>query len=351
MTILAIGIYSGLSLAKAGAVAFLCVGALVFSFWIAMRWIRWIRKARQLYKVHGDAKEATLDLMRKVCGSCSDCEGCPVFDWCSGKTNRLSNALCECPHQLAMKKEFNWNSFLGALNCVVERLNEVFQNIHRFTSDLSHQMRTSLSAIHSVGEIALRKKRSVEEYEETIGTMLEETERLEQMVSELLHCLSSNSKNQGEVELFQLDHLLSDVICLFNPLAEEKNISIFTDMTPIGIRAKKELLKSTFQNLIANAIQYSPHGSKISISMQRDKEWIKVTVSDNGPGIRPEEQTKIFNRFYRGSSAKNSGFGFGLGLAIAREAVLVSKGKIWVESEMGKGSSFIVMLPFAGSNK
>jgi heavy metal sensor kinase len=249
----------------------------------------------------------------------------------------------------------NSNDEFGRLatvfNDLFSRLNRSFEELRRFTADASHELRTPLTAIRSVGETALQSDLSAEGYREVIGSILEEVDRQRNLVENLL-TLARSDANQVHLrpEVLNLCNEVKAVVELLCVLAEEKKQNIITDISVIVmVKADRYALRQALLNIIDNAIKFTPDSGSIRVTVKLLQKTVAVVeIFDQGPGINPKDQTKIFNRFYRIDKSRSSGYGgTGLGLSIAKWAVEVIGGKIEVESELGKGSRFRILLPTA----
>ena len=236
-----------------------------------------------------------------------------------------------------------------AFNATLARLEAAFDQLRRFTADASHELRTPLTAIRSVGEVALQVPKSATEYRDVIGSMLEETDRLTRLVDSLL---TLSRADAGHIQVQRTDISLlgleQEASSLVEVLAEEKQqrISVEGDPTLI-VSGDRLILRQALVNLIDNAIKYSPAEAEILVRVAAGKDsQLIVEVVDQGPGVRQEHQSRIFDRFYRVDSARSREWGgAGLGLAIARWAVEIHGGQITLQSVEGRGSTFRVALP------
>jgi len=236
-----------------------------------------------------------------------------------------------------------------AFNNLLARLEQSFEQLRRFTSDASHELRTPLTSIRSVGEVALQKNANGKEYRDTIGSMLEEVNRLTALVDSLLTISRADS---GSIQLhptaFSAMVLAREAAGLFEVLIEEKGQQIAVagpeDITLTGDRL---FLRQALVNIIHNAVKYSPAGGAIAVRVQEEPAGgIRVEVADSGPGIAPEHSEKIFDRFYRvDESRSREAGGAGLGLSIALWAVRVHGGDIRLLSRQGRGCTFQIWLP------
>ena len=234
-------------------------------------------------------------------------------------------------------------------NDMLGRLQAAFDQLRRFTSDASHELRAPLTAIRSVGEVALQDQRSPAEYRDVIGSMLEEVDRLTRLSERLL---ALSRADAGHVQLQREDiplvRLAKEASSVVEVLAEEKQqqIDIEGDANLV-VSVDRLILRQAIVNLLDNAIKYSPPGSQILVRVQSggDKQ-VFLDAVDQGPGIPSEHQPHVFDRFFRVDKARTREWGgAGLGLSITRWAVEVHGGDITLESEEGKGSMFRVSLP------
>ncbi len=242
------------------------------------------------------------------------------------------------------------DGLIGTINGMIGRLEASFKRMAEFTADTSHELRTPLCAMRGEAEVLLRRPRMPEEYQEALVHFIEEFDRLNQMISDLI-LLSKFDAAQMELKKtpLRLDLLIKEMGSLFEVLAEQKGLA-FEVETPeeVTLVGDKVRLQQLFTNLIDNAIKYTSKGS-IRIHLEKRGETAVVRVKDTGIGISKEEQDKIFRRFYRidKSRSKETG-GVGLGLNIADWIVRGHHGRMEVESEPGRGSTFTVYLSLSG---
>ena len=233
-------------------------------------------------------------------------------------------------------------------NDTLQRLDNSFAELKRFTADASHELRTPLTALRMVGEVALRQGGSPASLRDTIGSMLEEAQRLHDLIESLLTLARMESGNVSvRLEAASLTELAAEARESLLVLASEKQQAIeLIGGDGVTASADRVLLRQALVNIIHNAIRYSPPGRVITIRVSHRDAHCVVEVADQGPGIPKEHHPKIFERFYRvdRSSSRTEG-GHGLGLAIAKWSVERQNGRIEVESEPDKGSVFRIVLP------
>jgi heavy metal sensor kinase len=234
-------------------------------------------------------------------------------------------------------------------NRLLARLEESFEQLRRFVSDASHELRTPLASMRSVGEVGLEKAATAADYRNTIGSMLEEVNRLTGLVEALLAAARGDTDRPVLVRsVIPVADLVREATGLLEVLVEDKDqqLVVTTDVTG-AIEGDRTLLRQALVNLVHNAIKYSPRASTIYVQASTDKEGrVVVNVSDNGPGIAKEHIGKVFDRFYRVEQARSrDAGGAGLGLSIAKWTVEAHGGTIAVESSPGHGARFQIQLP------
>jgi heavy metal sensor kinase len=235
----------------------------------------------------------------------------------------------------------------AVFNDTLQRLENSFAELKRFTADASHELRTPLTALRTVGEVALRAGDNPAALRDTISSMLEEAQRLNDLVESLLTLARMESgKITGKPEPIRLAEVAAEVRDSLNVLATEKrqNLELAGEDT-ITATADRLLLRQALMNIVHNAIRYGAAETRISIrTSQRDGNAL-IEVIDQGPGIASEHLPRVFERFYRVDKARSPAEGGqGLGLAIAKWSVEHQGGRIEVESKVGVGSTFRIVL-------
>lgn len=241
---------------------------------------------------------------------------------------------------------------LGRLGTVfnetLQRLENSFDELRRFTADASHELRTPLTALRAAGEVALRHQRDPAELRETIGIMLEDAQRLQDLVESLLALARAEADGQPLPRApVAFGTLAREAAESLRVLAEEKEQHLLVELTDDSpVPADAGLLRQALLNIVHNAIRYTPAGGGIAVRCHRRHNEAVIEVEDTGEGIAPEHQAHLFERFYRVDKARSRAEGgAGLGLAIARAAVERHGGRIELESAPGKGSLFRIILP------
>jgi heavy metal sensor kinase len=250
----------------------------------------------------------------------------------------------------------NQTDEIGRLTTVINgtfaRLESSFDQLRRFTADASHELRTPLAVVRGLGEAAVAQRRSPEDYEEAIGSMLEEIDRMTNLVETLLRLSRGDADTiRLSREPVDLGQLVRDVVGSLGILAEERDQRLVFDITDdVIVSADRLVLREAVTNLLDNAIKYSPTGSRIALRVERSRDEALLAIEDDGPGIAPEHRERVFHRFFRVDEARSRDRGgAGLGLAIAKWAVEIHGGKIAVIGRAGAGSEFRIVLPFAPS--
>jgi signal transduction histidine kinase len=216
---------------------------------------------------------------------------------------------------------------------------------------VTHEMKTPLTAIQGSSELIGRYAMTEEKRKQMAGLINTESKRLAQMIETFL---SVERLSAGQMELKHEPFTAADVMnkCIgrIRPLAERKSIEIRSEDLPQGtLVGDSELMEYAFYNLLTNAVKYSPPKTLVTVSGDREKGRLRVSVEDQGIGIAPRDAKKIFEKFYRTDTAERSGEkGTGIGLSIVEQIVTQHGGSIAVSSEVGKGSRFTISLPCPG---
>ena len=222
-----------------------------------------------------------------------------------------------------------------------------------FVSNVSHELRTPLTSVKSYLE-ALDEGALYEPVApDFIKVSLNETNRMMRMVTDLLHLSRiDNATSHLDVELINFTAFITFILNRFDKIRaqdEEKKYELVRDypITSVWIEIDTDKMTQVIDNILNNAIKYSPDGGKITVSMKTTDDQMILSISDQGLGIPKEDLPKIFDRFYRVDKARSRAQGgTGLGLAIAKEIIKQHNGFIWAKSEYGKGSTFTIVLPY-----
>lgn len=222
-----------------------------------------------------------------------------------------------------------------------------------FVSNVSHELRTPLTSVKSYLEALDEGALSEPVAPDFIKVSLDETNRMMRMVTDLLHLSRiDNATSHLDVELINFTAFITFILNRFDKIRaqdDEKKYEIVRDypITSVWIEIDTDKMTQVIDNILNNAIKYSPDGGKITVSMKTTDDQMILSISDQGLGIPKEDLPKIFDRFYRVDKARSRAQGgTGLGLAIAKEIVKQHNGFIWAKSEYGKGSTFTIVLPY-----
>ena len=222
-----------------------------------------------------------------------------------------------------------------------------------FVSNVSHELRTPLTSVKSYLEALDEGALSEPVAPDFIRVSLDETNRMMRMVTDLLHLSRiDNATSHLDVELINFTAFITFILNRFDKIRaqdEEKKYEIVRDypITSVWIEIDTDKMTQVIDNILNNAIKYSPDGGKITVSMKTTDDQMILSISDQGLGIPKEDLPKIFDRFYRVDKARSRAQGgTGLGLAIAKEIIKQHNGFIWAKSEYGKGSTFTIVLPY-----
>ncbi len=227
-----------------------------------------------------------------------------------------------------------------------------YRQIQQFTADAAHELRTPLAATGATVESALLMPQiDPEETRDILQTIQRQNQRLTALVVDLLMLARLDKQAQKlQRENCCLNDIVSDLVEEFEAMAnaaEVKLTSLIQVHQPLNIIGNTDQLYRLFSNLIVNAIQYTPREGEVTVLLDRNDHYAVIKVQDTGIGIPKHELTRIFDRFYRVSSDRSrSTGGSGLGLAIVQAIVHSHHGSIDVQSELGKGSTFTIKLPF-----
>ncbi|MHB8777876.1 MAG: sensor histidine kinase [Anaerolineales bacterium] len=256
--------------------------------------------------------------------------------------NRADDLSRRIPYQDETEDEIG--SLVVSFNQTLERLESLFTSQQRFLADVSHELRTPLTVIKGNVDLMRHMK---EADEESLSSIDQEAGRLTRLVGGLLMLAQAES---GKLTLnfapVELDLLLTEVFTEMRVLASSKVHVHLNDIDQVMVNGDRDRLKQVLLNLVSNAIQYTPPGGDVFLSISRLGDQARIIVRDTGPGIPAEDLPHIFDRFYRAekSRTRSKTSGFGLGLSIAHWIVEHHSGQIKVESKEGKGTTFVIWL-------
>ena len=222
-----------------------------------------------------------------------------------------------------------------------------------FVSNVSHELRTPLTSVKSYLEALDEGALYDPVAPDFIKVSLDETNRMMRMVTDLLHLSRiDNATTRLDVELINFTAFITFILNRFDKMRsqdEEKKYELVRDypINSVWIEIDTDKMTQVIDNILNNAIKYSPDGGKITVSMKTTEDQMILSIKDQGLGIPKQDLPKIFDRFYRVDRARSRAQGgTGLGLAIAKEIIKQHNGFIWAKSEYGKGSTFTIVLPY-----
>jgi two-component system OmpR family sensor kinase len=240
------------------------------------------------------------------------------------------------------------------LNALLDRIEQMFEVQRRFTADASQELRSPLSRLRAELEVTLRRPRPRVEYEEALSSCLLEVERLSRLTEELLTLARLDAGESRESpQAVPLLPIMQDAVAHATPeaLRREVNLTLDTEPEVVAVVAPAAA-RVVVDNLLDNAVKFSPRGGTVRVQASSWPGAAVIAVSDSGPGIPAHEIPRLFERFYRGSAARQSDTpGVGLGLAICRAVVERQGGTIAVSSTLGGGTAVSVSLPLALGNR
>ncbi len=242
-------------------------------------------------------------------------------------------------------------TLVNSFNKLTARIRLQEERRQEFVSNASHELKTPLSSIKLISDSLLNTPNADREtVEEFLTDMNVQVDRLTRIVNKLLTLTkmdSSANVARMEFSVLNLSEVCANVAKALRPLAEQKNINLdFFAEGPVYSKVERDRIWEAIYNVLDNSIKYTPSGGRVSMDVTKEEGNAIITIEDTGIGIAPEELYKIFDRFYRvdKARARETG-GTGLGLSIALTAVELHGGNIQVESEEGKGSKFIIIIP------
>ncbi|MGE4132762.1 MAG: ATP-binding protein [Bdellovibrionales bacterium] len=247
------------------------------------------------------------------------------------------------PYRLIVENRRSWEYYQK--NRLLTQVEELKSNFLRM---MSHDLKTPLARIQGMAEMIRQEApRLNDNQQKALDTISESSEELTDFIASILSLSRIESKElKLQLRSRDINQILRDCIAKHLFLANRKNIEIVAEQEPLfSIKVDENLIKTVFSNLIENAIKYSPDNTKILVSSEEQDGEIVIQVADQGRGIPEEEQANIFDRFFRARNSRTNTVGNGLGLYLAKYFVELHQGRIEVESELERGSTFTVRLP------
>ncbi|HNX82065.1 MAG TPA: heavy metal sensor histidine kinase [Candidatus Omnitrophota bacterium] len=235
---------------------------------------------------------------------------------------------------------------VDTFNQMLEELDKSFSSQQQIVQDISHELRTPLTILKGEMELALKKMRSSHEYEITLRSSLEEINKINRIVENLL-MLARFDSHQVKLSFqpIALGELIAGIMQDVRVLSDQKGLHVTVSAGPgISVEGDEMHVRRAILNIVDNAIKYTPQEGTISVVVKEDTSHAIVTISDTGVGIASENLPFIFDRFYRVDASRSSK-GFGLGLSIAQAIVEAHRGTVTVASQPGQGTTFTILFP------
>ena len=233
------------------------------------------------------------------------------------------------------------------LNGMLERLERSVSGMRRFTEDASHELRTPLAILMSEIEVTLRRPRDAAQLTSALESALEEVGRMSRLVDSLL-VLARSDSGQLSLQPVEIDagEVTRRALDPYEAVAAQNGVAIkWACEGPALVHADPLWLGRALANLVDNATKFTPSGGSIEVKVTGTAQKVTIVVRDSGSGVVDEDRERIFERFYRGKTARSTSEGFGLGLSLSREIARASGGELSVLNGQGGGAEFRVELP------
>lgn len=234
---------------------------------------------------------------------------------------------------------------------IMENLNKMAAELQKnqvlktdFISNVSHEIKTPLAVIQNYSTLLQDDSLDSETRKNYSKTLISASKRITDLITNILKLNKlENQEIQEKHQAFNLTEALSESVIEFETLVEKKNINLDCDFDDAVIFSSKSLLEIVWNNLISNAIKFTPDGGNINIILKKENRNVKISVADTGCGMTSEVGERIFDKFYQGDQS-HSTQGNGLGLALVKKVIDILGGEISVQSQVGKGSTFTILL-------
>jgi two-component system heavy metal sensor histidine kinase CusS len=248
---------------------------------------------------------------------------------------------------------FELASLADTFNKMLDRLEESFERISRFSADIAHDLRTPVNNIRGEAEVALARARNIGEYRDVLESCLEEAVRLSDLIGDLLFLARAESPlthlNRERLDVAQL---LGGMREYYEAAAAEGGVSLINaaGSEPVIAELDRTLVQRAVGNLVSNAVAHTPPGGSVVLASHAEDDIVTIDVTDTGAGIPPAALPKVFDRFFRvDPSRSQASGGTGLGLAIVQGIMLLHGGKVEISSALGQGTRVTLRLPVSGS--
>ena len=284
---------------------------------------------------------------------------CTLFDWIRRKltverptkkilyaTERISKG--DFSTRLEITHDYNkYNEY----DLIMENLNKMAAELGKnevlrvdFISNVSHEIKTPLAVIQNYAMLMQDEALDLDTRKSYGKILATASKRITDLITNILKLNKlENQEIQEEKEKFSLTDALACAIVEFESIIERKNLNLDCDLDEVVVVSSKSLLEIVWNNLISNAIKFTDNGGKISVSLKQNDKNVEIRVSDTGCGMSAEVGVRIFEKFFQGDTS-HSVEGNGLGLALVKKVIDILGGEISVESQLGKGSTFSILL-------
>ncbi|MCB2204178.1 HAMP domain-containing histidine kinase [bacterium] len=253
---------------------------------------------------------------------------------------------------LPVDGDADFQTKIHSVHSTIENMQAAYEQIQNFSANASHELRTPLTIMRGEVELALRKTKTKEEYQELLGSLLEEIMRLSRILDDLL-LIAKTEIGERPIELQPVDlgELVEEIADEAEMFAEQAGITFTLESSfEVFIEAEPLRIRRVLLNLIDNAVKYNRKNGTVTLSMRPRGDMVAVCVSDTGIGIPEEAIPRLFERFYRvNDGSASDAKGTGLGLYLVKWIVKNHGGSITVDSQPGKGSTFCITLPIRNS--
>ena len=284
---------------------------------------------------------------------------CTIFDWVRRKltVEKPTNNILKATEKIAegdfsSKLEITHEySKYNQYDLIMENINKMAMELQKnevlktdFISNVSHEIKTPLAVIQNYSMLIQDDNLDSETRKSYAKTLISASKRITDLITNILKLNKlENQQLQEKYEAFNLTEALSDCVVEFETIIEKKNLELNCDFDDVFIFSSKSLLEIVWNNLISNAIKFTPENGKIDIFLKRLENNVEIKVSDTGCGMSSETGMRIFEKFYQGDTS-HSTQGNGLGLALVKKVIDILGGEISVQSEINKGSTFTILL-------
>lgn len=284
---------------------------------------------------------------------------CTVFDWIRRKimvdrpTKKILSAtdkIAEGDFSTRLEITHEYGKY-NEYDLIMENLNKMATELEQnevlktdFISNVSHEIKTPLAVIQNYATLLQDESLDSESRKNYAKTLIGASKRITDLITNILKLNKlENQQIQEKQEKFNLTEALGESVIEFEPLLEKKNIELNCEFDDVVIFSSRSLLEIVWNNLISNAIKFTGDGGKIDILLKQKGKDVEIKVKDTGLGMTSEVGAKIFEKFYQGDTS-HSTQGNGLGLALVKKVIDILGGEISVQSELGKGSTFTILL-------